>query len=257
MYRRLGTRRAVGSRTAGGPPVDPLVAIFGSNLAEYWSAGDAAQSGGFVTSLTGRLQATVLSATGDPVFNASDAVLNSAASVGCTPFNCLSNTALGSLIPGGSRPCMWMIGYVSAVPVLEGDFSTFALRRSAGDWDIVFRILDDGGDDSPWYLRFYDGSLHNSNGPSAAAVDTPFVQAAIVDASAGMSFWMDGSSYGSLPAVTSAAPGAVDRLVIGANGVLTEGAYVTFAQAGVCLNPPTAGELAALYAYAQSNYGVP
>lgn len=241
----------------GDAPTLTIESALGANLVDIWYPADAALSGSDVTSLVGQRYGLSLTPSGVayPTYNASDANFAGKPSISCyqTGNKYLRNNALPTdFAPAGNRPFAWVIGRwrdTQTFPVVA-DQCALSLRESGGNWDSTIRVLYA----NDFALRVYFGTnLYSQTG----TYDTDaHVLGGHLDVVNGSSLFFDGSLVGTNASGTVALPDALDVIWIGANGVGSEAANFDFAVAGVCLNAPTAQELAAFYQAAARDYGL-
>lgn len=256
----LATKLAADVAATLAAPLDAIVtfeSVFGSNLIDLWYPADAALSGTDVTSLTGQLYGLALTPSGTayPTYNASDANFNGKPSISCfqTGNKYLRNNALPTdFAPAGNRPFVWAVGrWREAQPFATvADQCGLALREAGGSWDNTVRGIYNG----QIAARVYVGANYFSY--SGVYNTSAHLIGGHVHGTNGSSVCFDGALLDSKPAGNAALPGALDVIWIGANGVGSEAGNFDFAVAGVCLNPPTADEIAAAYQVAARDFGI-
>lgn len=225
-----------------------LAGILGANLVDYWISEDAQLEGGAVQAVTGRIGGHTLTAPDAAhrmLWTASNADLNGHPSMGATVAGAenLENTALPNIIAAGSTPFAFVV--VSFTDFVSGTDQTQCVVGSA-TWIMEARKS---------YHNLFRGVCYDSgygqavvNGPGITANQTPHI-IGVASVNPGVHVWHDGAMS---TAYFNAEPQACDNVT----RVRLGGSAGEIALLGVCADRPTDAQLAQLYAYVQTEYGV-
>lgn len=225
-----------------------LHGILGANLVDYWRSEDAVLVSGAADSVTGRVGGYTLSAVDVAhrmVWTPANAALGGHPSLGGTVAGAqrLINSALPNIIAAGNIPFMFAVlvftDFASAteqVPMTMGSAGwTLQPRKSAGN--LARGVCFDSG--------IGQGVV---NGPAIANDGQAHLIGALA-VNPGVYVWWDNVMY---TAFFNANPLSCDNVTeVGIGGTGQE-----LALAGVCTTNPTAGELAALYAWLKPQYNL-